>query len=154
MDRLRIKRSTDRYREDIQGVAKDAGLEQEEIEEIFREDQIIVAIRNGNFLGFVSFRYTDSTAKITALAVEKRFRREGVASRLLKEAEESAKNGECERMEAETSNDNIPALTFFQNHDFRIVDVETGGLVGHHGSEERGWGDIPVRDLIKLEKEI
>lgn len=54
-----------------------------------------------------------------------------------------------------TSNDNLPALYFYQRRGFVIEQVLPGVALKHHqasGEPEIGFGGIPVRDEIRLVK--
>jgi ribosomal protein S18 acetylase RimI-like enzyme len=53
-----------------------------------------------------------------------------------------------------TSNDDLPALGFYQQHGFRITKLIPGRIAEHHGREEVGFGGLPVRDEIRLEREV
>jgi GNAT superfamily N-acetyltransferase len=50
-----------------------------------------------------------------------------------------------------TSNDDLPALAFYQRYGFHIAGIVPGREVEHHGVELPGFAGIPVRDEIRLE---
>jgi ribosomal protein S18 acetylase RimI-like enzyme len=50
-----------------------------------------------------------------------------------------------------TSNDDLPALAFYQRNGFRLTEIIPGKIAHHHGSELPGFAGIPVRDEIRLE---
>jgi ribosomal protein S18 acetylase RimI-like enzyme len=50
-----------------------------------------------------------------------------------------------------TSNDNLPALAFYQHYGFRFAQVVPGRIAADHGGEFPGLAGIPVRDEIRLE---
>jgi ribosomal protein S18 acetylase RimI-like enzyme len=51
-----------------------------------------------------------------------------------------------------TSNDDLPALAFYQRHGFRITGIVPGRIAEHHGGEVAGFAGLPVRDEIRLER--
>jgi ribosomal protein S18 acetylase RimI-like enzyme len=56
-----------------------------------------------------------------------------------------------------TTNDNLPALYFYQRRGFVIEQVLTGVALDHHqasGEPETGFGGIAVRDEIRLSKQL
>jgi hypothetical protein len=72
--------------------------------------------------------------------------------------------GECrgrgvERLILSTTNDNLPALYFYQRRGFQIVSVLPGVIQEQlrsilSGAEPPGFGGIPVRDEIRLQKHL
>ena len=80
---------------------------------------------------------------------------EGIGTRLVGEVAQEASRSGCSRLWCVTTNDNHPALGFYQKRGFRIVAV-------HPGAVERarilkpsipllGIDSIPIRDEIELE---
>ncbi len=53
-----------------------------------------------------------------------------------------------------TTNDDLPALAFYQRYGFRISDIIPGRVAEHHGGEVPGFAGIPVRDEIRLVYEV
>lgn len=53
-----------------------------------------------------------------------------------------------------TTNDDLPALAFYQRYGFRISAVIPGRVVEHHGGEQPGFAGISVRDEIRLVCEV
>jgi GNAT superfamily N-acetyltransferase len=85
-------------------------------------------------------------------------RGEGVGSALIAAVAQEARKQGCSRLWCVTTNDNLPALEFYQKRDFRIVAV-------HPGAVERariikpsiplcGIESIPIRDEIELEMQL
>lgn len=83
---------------------------------------------------------------------------QGVGSLLLNELKTTASQKNCHLITAETSNDNVEALRFYQKRGYRITAVYPNAidevrkmkphipLLGKHG--------IPLRDVIELEFKI
>jgi ribosomal protein S18 acetylase RimI-like enzyme len=142
--------------DDLKKLASMTGSEEEEIAEMIRCDKIYLAQRQGITIGFVALRSLKKrkVAEISGLAVAEGEKRKGIASLLVKHAEDIARTMKVDRLVVRTSNDNIPALALYQKHGFRMTEVKLGVLVEHHGAETSGWGGIPVRDEVTLEKSL
>ena len=53
------------------------------------------------------------------------------------------------------SNDNIPAQYFYQRRGYHVTDWIPNGVTKHASSGSRaGFGGIPVRDEVRMEKTI
>ena len=50
-----------------------------------------------------------------------------------------------------TSNDDLPALAFYQRYGFRFLEIVPGRIAEDHGGEFPGLAGIPVRDEVRLE---
>ena len=78
----------------------------------------------------------------------------GVGRKLLDEAVAQA----CQRghpcIKLETTNDNIPALYFYQRAGFVIHEVIPAGFTKEHEVEAGGFAGIPVRDEIRLRLDL
>lgn len=83
---------------------------------------------------------------------------EGIGSRLVQEVAQEASRSGCSRLWCVTTNDNYPALVFYQKRGFSIVAV-------HPGAVERarilkpsipllGIDGVPIRDEIELEFQL
>lgn len=140
--------------EEIRKLAKEAGSEEDEIEEFLDRDEILTAENKGRFMGFISYNKEESSLKISELGVLEKFRGKEVGSELLEEVMELAEVSDAENIIVETSNDNIPALSLYQKKEFKIKEVKEGKLMEHHEGELKGWEGIPVRDLIILKKSL
>ncbi len=53
-----------------------------------------------------------------------------------------------------TTNDNLPALYFYQRRRYRLTDLVPNSVIDHTAHEQAGFAGIPVRDEIRLEKRI
>jgi len=113
-----------------------------------------IAESQGKSVGLLTYRIEDTECEIVSLnsLVEKR----GVASTLLDAIKNEALHQGCHRLWLITTNDNIPALHFYQKQGFTIVALHPNAVRAARELKpeipERGWEDIPIRDEIELEK--
>lgn len=115
----------------------------------------IVAELKGEVAGALAYRLRPGALHVVALATDPLWQRSGVASSLLAEAEVLAVRHGVPRLSVTTSNDNLPALYFYQRHGLAITEVVPGALLPHTASHGgRGFGGIPVRDEVRLEKAL
>ncbi len=102
--------------------------------------------------------YVIANAACELVTLDSVLQGEGVGSVLIAAVVQECRKYRCIRLWCVTTNDNLPALAFYQKRDFRIVAV-------HPGAVERArilkpsiplWGidSIPVRDEIELELQL
>jgi ribosomal protein S18 acetylase RimI-like enzyme len=115
----------------------------------------LVAImkKDGELAGALAYRLTDSTLQMLALATDPMWQRSGVGGHLVEEAERVALAAGLTTAEIATSNDNLPALYFYQRHGYHISSVSTGKLIARAAGRP-GFAGIAVRDEIHLEKAL
>ena len=67
---------------------------------------------------------------------------------------EAARN--CRRLWLITTNDNIPAIHFYQKRGFTLAALHTDAVNTSRELKpeipKRGWDDLPIRDEIEFEK--
>jgi len=115
----------------------------------------IVAEMKGEVAGALAYRLLPGALHVAALATDPLWQRSGVASALLAEAEVLAGRHGLPRLVVSTSNDNLPALYFYQRHGLAITEVIPGALLPHAAAfGGHGFGGIQVRDEVRLEKEL
>ena len=51
-----------------------------------------------------------------------------------------------------TTNDNLPALYFYQRRGYRLTGLVTNSMMVHTHQTPVGFAGIPVRDEIRLER--
>jgi GNAT superfamily N-acetyltransferase len=92
---------------------------------------------------------------IVALQVLPAYQGRGDAAALLRVLEAQAPRMGIGRLIVATSNDNLPALYFYQRLGFQITGIKVGQVAPDHPEEEFvGVGRIAVRDEIRLEKRL
>ncbi|HOC17880.1 MAG TPA: GNAT family N-acetyltransferase [Vicinamibacterales bacterium] len=115
----------------------------------------IVAELKGEVAGALAYRLQPRALHVVALATDPLWQRSGVASQLLAEAEVLAARHGLNKLVASTSNDNLPSLYLFQRRGWLIDEVVPGALLSHAAAlGGRGFGGIPVRDEVRLAKQV
>ncbi len=124
--------------------------------EVMDIDQIqaLVAVTRAEPSGALAYRSLGDALHIVALATDPMWQRSGVGGYLLAEAELLARRLALRRLVVCTTNDNLPALHFYQRRGYRLTGLVPGSITAHTGQELAGFAGIPVRDEIRLEKAI
>ena len=110
------------------------------------------ARRGKEIAGFLSFAETDNAVIIVALGILPQCQNAGIGGRLIEEVEAEAKRMGKQKLLVSTSNDDLPALAFYQSLGFQIYEVKPNVIAEKHGKIMRGIGGLPVRDEIRLQK--
>jgi len=105
-----------------------------------------------NIIGFVSFTEADDAIIIAALGVLPLYQGSGVGIGLVEKVEDEAKRMHKKRLLVSTSNDDLPALAFYQSLGFQIYEVKLNVIAEKHGEISDGIGGLPVRDELRLQK--
>lgn len=114
---------------------------------------VLVALMKGELAGALAYRLLTDALLILALATDPMWQRSGVGGHLVAEAEAVARARSLSRVLVSTTNDNLPALYFYQRRNFHITEVVAGGLLAHiKAGGSTGFGGIPLRDEIRLER--
>lgn len=115
----------------------------------------IVAEMKDEVAGALAYRLLPDALQIVALATDPMWQRSGVGGYLVAEAELMARKQELPRVIFCTTNDNLPALYFYQRRGYRITEVVPGALLPHiKPAFACGFAGIRVRDEIRLEKTL
>jgi ribosomal protein S18 acetylase RimI-like enzyme len=114
---------------------------------------MLVAELRGELSGALAYRLVPDALHVVALATDPMWQRSGVATHLEHEATVIAQRHEVRRLLFATTNDNLPALYFYQRRGWTITEAVIGGMLPHFGGQPGvGFAGIPVRDEIRLEK--
>lgn len=116
---------------------------------IVAELSAYVAKRENDIIGFVSFTEADNAIIIVALGVLPQYQGSGVGRSLIEKVEIGA-----ETLLVSTSNDDLPALAFYQSLGFQIYEVKPNVVAEKHGRIMEGIGGLPVRDELRLRKNV
>ena len=114
---------------------------------------LVATVKDGLLAGALAYRITEDALQMLALATDPMWQRSGVGGRLVARAEALARDAGCRRAVLATSNDNLPALYFYQRQHYRIASVAIGSLVARAGVR-LGFAGIHVRDEIRLERDL
>ena len=113
----------------------------------------VVAQMKGEIAGALAYRLLPDALQIVALATDPMWQRSGVGGYLIAEVELMARRQRLGRVIFCTTNDNLPALYFYQRRGYRITELVPGALLPHvKPAFACGFAGIPVRDEIRLEK--
>jgi ribosomal protein S18 acetylase RimI-like enzyme len=119
------------------------------------QEQALVAEMRADVAGALAYRRLGDALQVVALATDPLWQRSGVGGYLLAEAQLLAKRQGLLRLVAATSNDNLPALYFYQRHGFRLIDVARDAFAQHLETPQApGFAGIPIRDEIRMEKSL
>jgi GNAT superfamily N-acetyltransferase len=124
--------------------------------EVMDIDQIpaLVAELTGPPSGALAYRLFGDALHIVALATDPMWQRSGVGGHLVAEAELLARRLRLSRLIVATTNDNLPALYFYQRRGYRMTHLVPDSIVKHTHDEVPGFAGIPVRDEVRLEKTL
>jgi ribosomal protein S18 acetylase RimI-like enzyme len=119
------------------------------------QEQALVAEMRADVAGALAYRRLGDALQVVALATDPLWQRSGVGGYLLAEAQLLARRQGLSRLVAATSNDNLPALYFYQRHGFRLIDVARDAFAQHLETPQApGFAGIPIRDEIRMEKSL
>ena len=114
----------------------------------------LVAVMTRDPAGALAYRLLGNALHIVALATDPMWQRSGVGGHLLAEAELIARRLKLPRVVVATTNDNLPAMYFYQRRGYRLIELVPDNVIAHTGREVPGFAGIPVRDEIRLEKRL
>lgn len=125
-------------------------------EEVMDIDQMpaLVAVTHGEPSGALAYRVHGDALHVVALATDPMWQRSGVGGYLIAEAELLARRLGLGRLVVSTTNDNLPALYFYQRRGYRLTDLVPDSVIRHTRQTVAGFAGIPTRDEIRLEKRI
>lgn len=104
--------------------------------------------------GALAWRPVDGALHIIAVATDPMWQRAGLAGHLVAEAEIIARRLGHPHVVATITNDNIPALYFYQRRGYRVSAVLTDAVAAQGPAEALGFAGIPIRDEIHLSKPL
>jgi len=112
----------------------------------------LVAVMHAEPAGALAYRLLGDALHIVALATDPMWQRSGVGGYLVAEAELIARRLELGRVVVTTTNDNLPALYFYQRRGYRLTGLVTNSMIVHTHQTPLGFAGIPVRDEVRLER--
>jgi GNAT superfamily N-acetyltransferase len=116
---------------------------------------LVAEMEGGSVAGALAWRHHGDALHIVALATDPMWQRTGVGGHLLAEVEVLARRLQVARLVVTASNDNLPALYFYQRHGYRIVAITCDAVAQHPELKPMpGFADIAPLDELRLEKMI
>lgn len=110
----------------------------------------VVAHIDGRLAGMIALAIDGGEQAIVMLSVYPQFQGGGIGAALLRAAQDRARTAKLPAVKVATTNDDIPALYFYQRHGFVIYEIGCGVVVDHHGAVLPGFAGIPIRDEVRL----
>lgn len=115
----------------------------------------LVAETDGEIAGALAWRPFDGALHILALATDPMWQRAGVGGHLVAEAELLARRQNWPRVIVTITNDNLPALYFYQRRAYRLSAILRDSIAAHTRDEKAvGFAGIPILDEIQLAKDL
>lgn len=111
-----------------------------------------LAKATSTIIGFVSFAEANDAIIIVALCVLPKYQNAGVGKSLIEKVEAEAKRRGKKKLLVSTSNDDLPALAFYQSLGFQIYEVKPNVITEKHGAVLKGIGGLPIRDELRMQK--
>jgi ribosomal protein S18 acetylase RimI-like enzyme len=109
----------------------------------------------GEVAGALAWRPHGDALHIVALATDPTWQRAGVGGQLVTEVEAIARRQSQPTVIATITNDNLPALYFYQRRGYRLSAVLSDAVARHSADHiVIGFAGIPVRDELQLTKEL
>lgn len=116
----------------------------------------LVAWLDGARAGLLTYRIDGDECEV--LSINSVVRGVGVGSALLRAVEDEARSAGCRRVFLITTNDNTPALRFYQRRGYRLVALRPNALDASRrlkpGIPQIGLDGIPLRDELELERPL
>lgn len=109
--------------------------------------------RDGGLLAFASWKLRDRTVVLCALHALQEGN--GFATRMLEEIKQLARRQGARSIRAMVTNDNMPALVFYQKNGFRLSTLYVGAVDAYRpvmpGMLTHGYLGLPIHDALELE---
>ena len=113
----------------------------------------LVAETDEGIGGALAWRHFDGAFHIMAVATEPMWQRAGVAGYLVAEAELLARRQNQPRVIVTMTNDNLPALYFYQRRGYRMSAVVRDSVAAQSRDQQvLGFAGIPILDEVQLVK--
>lgn len=111
------------------------------------------AVVDDDLAGLITYDIRDDQCQIVTL--DSVIERIGIGSALIDKAADTARSRGCRRLWLITTNDNTPAIRFYQKRGFRIAAVHLNAVEQSRRLKpvipHTGVDDIPIRDEIEFE---
>jgi len=119
------------------------------------EAAAFVAETDEGIAGALAWRPFDGALHILALATDPMHQRAGVGGHLVAEAELLARRQNWPRVIVTITNDNLPALYFYQRRGYRVAAILRDSIAAQTRDQKpMGFAGIPILDEMQLAKEF
>jgi GNAT superfamily N-acetyltransferase len=112
-----------------------------------------IAEQDNEILGLITYKISNVQCEIITLDSLKEG--QGIGTQLIEAVKDKAIGASCTQVGVITTNDNLPALCFYQKHGFKIKAIVTNAVESSRllkpSIPQTGFQDIPIRDEIELE---
>mgnify|MGYP003818227613 CR=1 FL=1 len=112
-----------------------------------------VAEEEGEVVGFVTYHLAAGECQVVTIDALRPF--QGIGTQLITAVGQAAQAAGCRRLWLITTNDNLPALRFYQRRGFTLVAIHRNALAHSRQIKPEipliGLNGIPLRDEIELE---
>jgi len=150
------KAASDKGKKIIQRFVKRFWGEQEQLtfdrKFIVTELPTYIAKARDIIIGFVSLAEASDAIIIVAMGILPKYQNAGVGKSLIEKVEADAKRLRKKKLLVSASNDDLPALAFYQSLGFQIYEVKPNVIAEKHGKILEGIGGLPIRDELRLQK--
>jgi len=122
---------------------------------LYRPEELagLVAERHGQPVGLLTYRLEGDACEVISL--QSRVKRQGIGSALMRAVIEMALKAGIGRVWLITTNDNTPALRFYESREFRVVAVHKGAVDAARRLKPAipltGVDGVEIHDEIELE---
>lgn len=120
--------------------------------DVLERASMLVAEGDREVAGALAWHLADGALQILAVATDPMWQRTGIGGHLLAEAELIARRHEQPQIVATITNDNLPALYFYQRRGYRILRIDRDVFAAE--PPRTGFGNIPIVDEIRLVKAL
>src|SRR5207245_7841524 len=103
----------------------------------------LVAVMSVEPSGALAYRLLGNALHIVALATDPMWQRSGVGGHLVAEAELLARRLKLSRLVVSTTNDNLPALYFYQRRGYVLTGLVPSSVIEHARQAQPGFAGIP-----------
>ena len=122
---------------------------------IVTEYPAIVAECDNKIVGFIFYApFREEVVLIMAVGVLPQYQGRGIGRSLISQVEKFAKEQGRQRLFVVTTNDNLPALAFYQRLGFQLFEVVPNVVSQKLGGIFPGFANIPIRDELRLQKYV
>ena len=131
--------------------------EQQMFDQTFKvaEYPAIVAEYDEKVIGFISYTpFKKNAVLILALGILPQFHGSGIGKVLVSHIEKLAQDQGRDCLLVVTTNDNLPALAFYQRIGFQLYEIVPNVVSQKLGGLHPGIANIPIRDELRLQKRI